>query len=39
VFDGLSRTGIPDLFDSYGEYQRLVGQMVTAGLIEDATKH
>ena len=38
VFDGLPRTGIPDLFDSYGEYQRLVSQMVTAGLIEDATK-
>ncbi len=38
VFDGLPRTGIPDLFDSYGEYRRLVGQMVSAGLIEDATK-
>ena len=38
VFDGLPRTGIPDLFDSYGEYQRLVNQMVSAGLIEDATK-
>ncbi len=38
MFDGPPRTGIPDLFDSYGEYQRLLGQMVTAGLIEDATK-
>lgn len=38
VFDGLPRTGIPDLFDSYGEYQRLVSQMVSADLIEDATK-
>ena len=38
VFDGLPRTGIPDLFESYGEYQRLVGQMVSAGLIEDASK-
>ena len=38
VFDGLPRTGLPDLFDSYGEYQRLVKQMVSAGLIEDATK-
>ena len=38
VFDGLPRTGIPDLFDSYGEYQRIVSQMASAGLIEDASK-
>ena len=38
VFDGLPRTGLPDRFDSYGEYERLVSQMTTAGLIEDATK-
>ena len=38
VFDGLPRTGLPDQFNSYGEYQRLVAQMVKAGLIEDATK-
>ena len=38
VFDGLPRTGLPDAFDSYAEYQRLVAAMVEAGLIEDATK-
>ena len=38
VFDGLPRTGAPDLFDSYGEYRRLVDRMTSAGLIEDATK-
>ena len=38
VFDGLPRTGLPDQFGSHGEYQRLVDQMVKAGLIEDATK-
>lgn len=38
VFDGLPRTGVPDYFNSYGEYERLVTQMVSAGLIEDATK-
>ena len=38
VFDGLPRTGLPDSFDSYAEYQRLVGAMVEADLIEDATK-
>jgi carboxylate-amine ligase len=38
VFDALPRTGLPDRFDSYGEYERLVRQMVKAGCIEDATK-
>ncbi len=37
VFDALPRTGLPDAYDSYGEYQRMVGQLVGAGLIEDAT--
>ena len=37
VFDGLPRTGLPDQFDSPGEYQRLVGQLTGAGLIKDAT--
>jgi carboxylate-amine ligase len=38
VFDSLPRTGIPDRFDSYGEYQRLVNVMVEAGSIEDGSK-
>ncbi len=38
VFDAMPRTGIPETFDSYGEYQRMVGQLVGAGVIEDATK-
>jgi len=38
VFDGLPRTGLPDTFNSFAEYQRLVDQMINAGLIEDATK-
>ena len=37
VFDALPRTGLPDAYDSYGEYQRMLGQLVGAGLIEDAT--
>jgi len=37
VFDNLPRTGLPDRFDSYGEYQRLVSQLTGAGLIPDAT--
>ncbi len=34
VFDAMPRTGIPERFESWGEYQRLVG----AGLIKDASK-
>lgn len=38
VFDGLPRTGIPEQFDSWGEYQRHVDMLVKTGLIEDASK-
>ncbi len=38
VFDELPRTGIPNTFDSFAEYQRHVVALVNAGLIEDASK-
>jgi carboxylate-amine ligase len=38
VFDELPRTGPPESFDSYGEYQRHVAMLVDAGLIDDASK-
>jgi carboxylate-amine ligase len=38
VFDGMPRTGLPDRFESWGEYRRHVDLLVSAGLIEDATK-
>ena len=38
IFQNLPRTGIPEEFDSWGEYERFVDIMVDAGLIEDATK-
>ncbi len=38
VFDELPRTGLPESFDSWGEYQRHLDIMVGAGLIEDASK-
>ena len=38
VFDELPRTGIPNAFDSWAEYQRHVDALVGAGLIEDASK-
>lgn len=38
VFDALPRTGVPERFDSFGEYERLVNRLVGAGVIEDGTK-
>jgi len=38
VFDELPRTGMPHQFSSYSEYLRTVELLVSAGLIEDATK-
>jgi len=38
VFDELPRTGLPESFDSYGEYQRHVDVLIGAGVIEDSTK-
>ncbi len=38
VFNELPRTGLPEYFDSWGEYQRQVNRLVRAGLIEDASK-
>ena len=34
----MPRTGIPHIFSSYSEYERTIELMVSAGLIEDATK-
>jgi len=34
----LQRTGLPEKFDSYGEYERHVGMLVDAGLVEDSSK-
>ncbi|MDJ0767881.1 MAG: carboxylate-amine ligase [Ilumatobacter sp.] len=38
IFDGMPRTGLPEVFDSWAEYQRHVGVLVAAGQIEDASK-
>ena len=38
IFDALPRTGLPENFASFGEYQRHVDILVNAGLLEDATK-
>jgi carboxylate-amine ligase len=38
VFDNLPRTGFPPVFSSYSEYQRSVGTIIDAGIVEDASK-
>jgi len=38
IFDALPRTGLPERFASWAEYQRHVQILIDAGLIEDSTK-
>ena len=38
VWDEMPRTGLPAQFESYGEFDRHVRVLVSAGLIEDGTK-
>jgi carboxylate-amine ligase len=38
IFDSLPRTGVPERFSSWAEYERHVNIMVDAGLIEDSTR-
>ena len=38
IFDALPRTGLPERFASFAEYQRHVSILIDAGLIEDATR-
>jgi len=38
VFDELPRSGLPESFESWGEYARHVDILIRAGVIEDASK-
>lgn len=38
VFHELPRTGLPQRFESFGEFERTVDVLVRAGIIEDGTK-
>ncbi len=38
VFDALPRTGLPEQFVSFAEYERHVGVLVNAGVLEDASR-
>lgn len=38
IFNALPRTGLPERFASYGEYQRHIDTLIRNGLIQDTTK-
>jgi carboxylate-amine ligase len=38
IFDALPRTGLPERFASWAEYQRHISILMDAGLIEDSTR-
>lgn len=38
VFDELPRTGLPETFDSWGEYQRHLDVLIGAGVIDEPSK-
>jgi glutamate---cysteine ligase / carboxylate-amine ligase len=38
IFKNMPRTGVPEEFESWAEYERTVNILVAAGIIEDATK-
>ena len=38
IFDALPRTGLPERFASWAEYQRHINILIGAGLIEDSTR-
>jgi len=38
VFDALPRTGLPEQFQSFAEYQRHVDILINAGVLDDSTK-
>jgi len=38
VFDEMPRTGLPELFESWGEFERHLRVLIQAGLIEDGSK-
>jgi len=38
IFDALPRTGLPEQFQSYSEYERHVNILINAGALEDSTK-
>ncbi len=37
VFDELPRTGLPEMFDSFSEYEKHLNALINVGIIKDAT--
>jgi carboxylate-amine ligase len=38
IFDSMPRTGMPDRYESWTEYQTMIQRLVQAGVLEDGTK-
>ena len=38
IFDSMPRTGIPDHYDSWAEYSRMIERLIEAGVMEDSSK-
>ena len=38
IFKNMPRTGLPEEFPSWGEYERMIAVLIESGIIEDATK-
>ena len=38
IFDSMPRTGIPERYESWSDYQRIIQRFIEAGVMEDASK-
>lgn len=38
VFDSMPRTGLPDRYESWSDYERVIDRLVSAGVMEDSSK-
>lgn len=38
IFDSMPRTGMPERYESWSEYERVIERLIKAGVMEDATK-
>ncbi len=38
IFDSMPRTGIPDRYESWTDYETMIERFISAGVMEDATK-
>lgn len=38
IFDSMPRTGIPERYESWSEYERMIARLVSAGVMEDSSK-